>query len=299
LIPESEIVTGERVQALSEVILLPRMIARRRRGPSGRVREVIEFETHRDLDEGEISRLSGRRSIFVYSDALALFQAHIWPRLTGSDYVLITHNSCAEVGPEQLAWIGQAGEKLGHWFAQNVLVEHPKLSPLPVGLANAKWEHGDLALVSRTARARVGATRLLHARFDPGTHPDRRRAWEAVRRAFPDTPAIPPPRRPFAAYLRELAEHRFCVCPRGSGVDTHRFWECQYLGVVPVVERSAHTDHWARAGLPMVPLDDWSELSRERLEAESSLPPGPVPCLLLSYHAKRIRECAARKLLRR
>jgi hypothetical protein len=299
LIPESEIVTGERVQALGEVTLLPRMIARRRRGPSVPVREVIEFETHRDLDEGEISRLSWRRSIFVYSDALALFQAHIWPRLKGSDYVLITHNSDAEVGAEQSEWLEQAGEKLRHWFAQNVLIEHPKLSPVPIGLANAEWEHGDLGLVSRTARARAGAPRLLHAHFNLGTHPDRRRAWEAVKHAFPDTPALPPSQQPFADYLRELARHQFCICPRGNGVDTHRFWECQYLGVVPVVERSPHTERWAREGLPMVLLDDWSELSRERLEAEPPRPTRPAACLRLSYYAKRIRQCAASELLHR
>jgi hypothetical protein len=41
--------------------------------------------------------------------------------------------------------------------------------------------------------------------------------------------------KPYIEYLRELAEHRFCLCIRGNGVDTHRFWESLYLGVIPVI----------------------------------------------------------------
>jgi len=296
LIPEAEIVTGERLQALAEVILLPRMIARRRRGPNAAA-EVIEFETHREIDQQVLARLSGRRSIFVYSDALALFQAHIWPRLSGSGYVLLTHNSDAEVGIEQLEWIEQAGGKLRHWYAQNLLVQHPKLSPLPIGIANSRYEHGNTTLVSQVARERGPATRLLHAAFDPGTHPDRRRAWEAIREAFPDIPAGAAPRAPHATYLRNLARHRFCACPRGNGVDTHRFWECQYLGVVPVVERSGHTELWAREGLPMVLLNDWYELSEERLQTEPGPATGPAACLRLSWHAQRVASFTAAELL--
>jgi len=41
--------------------------------------------------------------------------------------------------------------------------------------------------------------------------------------------------KPYIEYLRELSEHRFCLCIRGNGLDTHRFWESLYLGVIPVI----------------------------------------------------------------
>lgn len=295
-VTESEVITGERLQALADVILLPRMLAfghpNLDAGP-----ELIRFASHRDLDERDLARISASRSIFVYADAIGLFQEHVWPRLTGKGYVLITHNSDHAVGSEQLSWIESNGGRLAHWFAQNLVVDHPKLSPLPIGLANRRWPHGDIELLCQVAAQTesVPPSSLIHADFDPGTHPDRKRAWEAVRSLMPAREPAGRRAPSFADYLWDLARHRFCACPRGNGIDTHRFWECLYLGVIPVVERSPHTDLWARAGVPMVPLDDWSELSRERLEsypleqARTSRP----DCLHLSHHARAINEMTA------
>ena len=295
---ESEIVTGERLQALAEVTLLPVMLASRHRDLARGLAEVIEFTSHRGLDEQTLTRISASRSIFVYTEAIGLFQEHVWPRLAGSGYVLITHNSDHEVGSEQLPWIERAGDRLTRWLAQNLMVQHPKLVALPIGLANRRWPHGDVELLCRVATEaeKLPRSKLVHAAFDQRSHPDRKRAWDSVRAAFPQIPRPPSYAVSYADYLGDLARHRFCVCPRGNGIDTHRFWECLYLGVVPIVERSTHTERWAREGVPMVLLDDWSELSRERLESDplavSRLPrPG---CLYLSHYAGIIDELTAR-----
>ena len=68
-------------------------------------------------------------------------------------------------------------------------------------------------------------------------------------------PLSPP--KPFAEYLAQLASAYFCISPRGNGLDCHRTWEALYLGTIPVVTRSALTDHFS--DIPMVVLDDWSE----------------------------------------
>ena len=41
--------------------------------------------------------------------------------------------------------------------------------------------------------------------------------------------------KPYDEYVNELTTYRFCLCIRGNGIDTHRFWESLYLGVIPVV----------------------------------------------------------------
>jgi hypothetical protein len=291
---QSEVVTGERLQALADVILLPRMLAFRHPRLAGERAEVITFASHRELDEHKLARISASSSIFVYTDAIGLFQEHVWPRLTGGPHVLITHNSDHEVGPKQLPWVERAGDQLAHWFAQNLLVGHPKLSPLPIGLANRRWPHGDIELLCRVAAEAENLPRseLIHAAFDVRTHPDRKRAWDAVRAAFPATTHMPSQPVSFADYLRLLARHRFCACPRGNGIDTHRFWESLCLGVVPVVERSTHTELWAREGVPMVVLQDWSELSPQRLESDplANAPPSRPDCLCLSHYARAIEK---------
>ena len=40
-----------------------------------------------------------------------------------------------------------------------------------------------------------------------------------------------------AIYKQELLDHKFMLCPRGNGIDTHRMWEAIYCGVIPVVQR--------------------------------------------------------------
>jgi hypothetical protein len=295
-VPAAEVVSGERLQALADVVLLPRMLAFRHQGAGSRSAKIIVFASHRDLDERLVDRISSSRTIFIYTDAVPLFQEYVWPRLTGSGYVLMTHNSDHEVGPENVPWIEQAGPRLVAWLAQNLVVEHPKLCPLPIGVANSRWPHGDVNALCRVASEaeREQPSKLVHSAFDPRTHPDRRRAWDAVRTAFPGTRKEPAAGLRYADYLRDLVQHRFSVCPRGNGIDTHRFWECQYLGVVPVVERSTHTERWAREGLAMLLLDDWSELSRERLETAPLDPRGSRPdCLYLSHYSRMIKELTA------
>jgi hypothetical protein len=290
----AEIVTGERLQSLAETTLLPGAIALRQHEVKPDASRTIVVHEHSSIEGEQLRSLSESRSLFVYADALALFQEHVWPRLSGRGYVLIANNSDDSVGREQLPWVERAGGKLGHWFAQNLVAEHPKLTPLPIGLANSSWEHGDVEALC-AARASAEHTGLVHARFFLGSHPDRERAWKAVTDAFPEVAAEPALSHDYGAYLAELGRHRFCICPRGNGVDTHRFWECQYLGVVPVVERSPHIEIWERLDLPMLVLDDWSELSRARLEAEERPAPQAMPPqLCLSHYARLVREAEAK-----
>lgn len=61
----------------------------------------------------------------------------------------------------------------------------------------------------------------------------------------------------------------FVACPRGNGLDTHRFWESLYLGAIPVVLRSeALPVHYE---WPSLIIESWEEiidLKREQLEIE-------------------------------
>ena len=66
-------------------------------------------------------------------------------------------------------------------------------------------------------------------------------------------------------YLEQIRKHRFVICPRGNGVDTHRMWETIYLGAIPIVKRDiAHSD-WM--DLPIVWVDDWGQVTPEFIES--------------------------------
>jgi hypothetical protein len=45
-----------------------------------------------------------------------------------------------------------------------------------------------------------------------------------------------------AKYLSDLRRSKFAVCPEGNGVDTHRLWECLYMGCIPIVKKNRAFD---------------------------------------------------------
>ncbi len=296
-LPRAEIVTGERLQSLAEISFVPAETASFQRGLQTYAPEAVGFEDAAALDEHELARLSASRVLFVYTHALDAFCEHVWPRLEGESYVLITHNSDDAVDETRAAWIDRAGAKLHRWFAQNTLVSHPKLVPLPIGIANAMWRHGDLRAVERAVAAQAGKPKreLLYVQLDPSTHPERQAALETVAAAFPGRGFDRFQRRRFRSYLSELALHRFCLCPRGNGADSHRFWESQYLDVTPIVRRSASAEHWQASGLPVLIVDEWAEVTPARLESEAALLSGGERSrepLLLSHYQRLVREAA-------
>jgi hypothetical protein len=56
-----------------------------------------------------------------------------------------------------------------------------------------------------------------------------------------------------------MRSSKLVACPRGNGIDTHRFWESLYLGALPVILKgnrlSSQTD-W-----PCLEIDSWQEVN--------------------------------------
>ncbi len=63
---------------------------------------------------------------------------------------------------------------------------------------------------------------------------------------------------PHETYLKSLSTHKFCLCPRGNGIDTHRFWEAQYLDVIPIIIASDWTPSYSE--FPILILENWESL---------------------------------------
>ena len=66
---------------------------------------------------------------------------------------------------------------------------------------------------------------------------------------------------------RKTCESRYALSPRGLGVDTHRFYECIYLGCVPIVTRTNTVFDRLYAAFPCLIVDDWSDVTEDLLES--------------------------------
>jgi hypothetical protein len=283
-------ITGERLQALAEVSVLTRSIAAFHASlRSSGARNLVLFPgSHNELepDERACAQLRGRRSIFVYSHLLDSFVQRILPRLDHR-FVLISHNSDHGVDERFRAALDDA--RIVHWFAQNAVIRHPKLTPLPIGVANAQWPHGDVAALVAAAAAAPAARRdVVYVNFEVRTNPGVR--LPLLRRLEQQPGMWRAPQRPYGAYLADMATCRWVVSPPGNGVDCHRTWEALYLGVVPIVLRT----EWGAAlhdGLPIIQVADLGDLGAA-LDAPAPAGERSLERVTMGYWRERIARAA-------
>jgi len=191
-------------------------------------------------------------TIFVYGHRLMEF-IKILPYLR-NDFILVSHNSDENIHEKYLPILEHP--KLIQWYAQNVMMRHPKLELIPIGIANSMWPHGNLTTFQRVINTCPSKTKTIYFYFSLKTNYEERSeckiALEEKGLKFEK------PQSSFEAYLRHLATFKYAICPPGNGVDSHRIWECFYLGVIPIVKRSVFTEK-LQEKYPCIILDSWSD----------------------------------------
>jgi len=192
------------------------------------------------------------RRIFCYTHSVPLF-------IQKQDYlqnpfVLVSHNSDHTIHAEFMSLM--ANPKLIRWYAQNICMNHPKLQLLPIGIANSMWPHGNLDTLTKYMRYTL-KTKDVYFYFNIGTnHQARSECYTTLinKGLLFGTP------KPYEAYLAELSEHKYAICPDGNGVDSHRIWECYALGVIPILKASVFAKQLSQ-WLPCIMVESWSDVN--------------------------------------
>jgi len=108
------------------------------------------------------------------------------------------------------------------WRAQNVLFSHPKVRHLPIGLeaSTVKFcEENHERLRSIPKKDDV------YYNFNVDTNsPERSELMIGLYE-----------KKDFETYMWEMASYKYVMCPMGNGIDTHRFWEAQVCGCIPII----------------------------------------------------------------
>jgi hypothetical protein len=95
----------------------------------------------------------------------------------------------------------------------------------------------------------------------------------------------------FNAFADLSSMYRFVACPRGNGIDTHRFWETLYRGSVPVVLKSKWAENVKQLGVPVITINSWStENVTEAISSNlsSGFDPCQIKALWLEYWKNKI-----------
>jgi hypothetical protein len=258
-----DLVTGERIQALCDVTVSTPSVTKFHGRMNILSRELIEFpeDAQGNLLQPTtelIERLVGVKTIFVYTHLIPYFRYFIAPRLN-SPFTLVTHNSDHPVTMMDFELLNHP--YLKNWFAQNCEFSHSKLKALPIGLENSQWGADKLGKMMDAGR-KILKTDLLYANFSIQTHPSRVDAMSVAKKlgyATIETGVN------YEEYLKSLVHHKFCICPRGNGIDTHRFWEAQYLDCIPIILSCDWTASYS--DMPVLILDSWALLEELDLNA--------------------------------
>jgi len=59
-------------------------------------------------------------------------------------------------------------------------------------------------------------------------------------------------------FYRKLKRSKYALCPAGTGIDTHRVYECIYLGAIPIVKTSPLDSLYA--GMPIKIVQEWTDV---------------------------------------
>ncbi|QWD70696.1 glycosyltransferase family 47 protein [Polynucleobacter sp. UB-Siik-W21] len=260
---EGEVITGERIQECAEITIASKEAINFHGLDNIRSNEILQIPKKESgnffrkklvdtpPDEKWFDNLKNVKTIFVYTHLLDYFRKYVLPRLE-SPFNLITHNSDDGITFSHIDILNH--HLLVKWFGQNCEISHKKLIPLPIGVTNRQWGAQKIVQLLKVSRE-YEKSKLAYANFRSDTHPNRGVLLDIISDISWVTKSQD---LGYTDYLAELAQHQFCLCPRGNGIDTHRFWEAQYLNTIPIIVKSDWTA--AYSGLPVLVLDDWTQL---------------------------------------
>lgn len=173
-----------------------------------------------------------------------------------TDLKLITHESDYEINEDLFLLKPQC---IAKWYALNVNYEHQDLIPIPIGLAN---DYCPITLKYHDIIKKGTPEKLLYINHRVSTY-SKDRKWIYEYFETNEWCTVDEPNLSLEEYKNKLDNHRFILCPRGNGIDTHRLWESLYHGIIPIVED--HIQYKHLEDLPAIVVDSFKQITEEYL----------------------------------
>lgn len=222
---------------------------------------VFDETQHRDWHP---SQVQAGDLIFVKTDMLDDFFSSIHPQIV-EPYVLVSSNSDHSSPGSHAFRLNDS--QLSAWFGQNGDAQHPKFYPLPIGLPNREWDHGNLAtLLDKTLETHLlQKTHLLYVNLGVGSNPKRQGIVDDVRAWKAEDGVCFGKRGGHEQYLTDMKQSVFVLSPPGNGIDCHRTWEAILMGSIPIVKSSSALGALAESS-PIWAIDDFQQLKPAQLD---------------------------------
>ena len=165
-------------------------------------------------------------------------------------------------------------ENILYWYTQNYdrSIIHTKLRPFPIGFdlhTNAWLINNSISQKIDFMKSRIENRICNKVFFDcylSVTHPERRELFFLLKH------------NTYIEFLRERVafqditnmykKYQFVISVRGAGLDCHRTWELFLAGCIVITRTSSLDDMFIKNKLPVVILNDWSELNSSNIKSK-------------------------------
>jgi hypothetical protein len=183
--------------------------------------------------------------------------------------IIITHNSDDNIDELYIPAIPPCVIK---WYTQNVNCNDSRIESIPIGLENNRWfpkihkKEKMLDLINSSSI--LVQKNLIYVNHNVCTNPYSRKIVYKILKEKPWATVVDSGKNGsnFDQYLINIYNHKFVACPEGNGIDTHRIWECLYLGTIPIVIRNYNPLFYK--DLPICFIDDWKEVTEAFLKEQ-------------------------------
>ena len=179
-------------------------------------------------------------------------------------YIMVTHGESLDKMCEKCNKYLEE-EKLIAWFGihPSKKVVHPKYHPLPIGVLQQPANYKDrVKLNSFFARLRtVEKKYLVYSNFAAQEDkPERKKVKSLFNH---QSYCKRGQRQPFHDYMKEMAQCKFTLSPKGIAIDCYRTWESLLVGSIPIV-RTCQLDP-IYEGLPVLIVQNWEDINEQFL----------------------------------
>lgn len=139
------------------------------------------------------------------------------------------------------------------------------------------WPHG----LTRLMRSRYNAPVDLRWQMDQNViptkllymnHNETTGSRTQIKPMFKDKSwaTVPEKRADYPDYLKEIANHKFVLCPSGNGIDSARNWETLYLKRIPIFKDHPYLRELFK-NFPVLYVNEWSDITEELLLSNEHL----------------------------
>jgi len=230
-----------------------------------------------DLD---LSAVEEGDTVYLQSSAVKTMSKQLLA--VKSPFILVT-GDCDEDVPNDIFTESEfqefiESEKILHWFSQNSVGVHKKLTQMPIGLdyhtraSSDKWgarmnpvgQEKEILALKGAAKPFYERQPKAYANFHFSMSGKYGHDRVDAKNSIPsDCVVYEPSRVTQSETFQHQIEYAFVVSPHGNGLDCHRTWEALVLGCIPIVKTSALDPLFS--DLPVLIVDSWSQVNREML----------------------------------